>query len=332
MRRLASIFVIGIAVAAFAQQPSPFSSTQFGGFNNNAQPAGRAAGSIDSSPMRHAQLTIIREQSVPAQEAGVIDALNFKEGDLVEQGSVLGVIDKKDAEMAAKVAMREYYAAKETAENQLRIEAGAMAYEVAKAEYDSSIEANNKKTNVVSQTELRRQMMEAERAKMQSKLAVKELVIANHDAWAKYNNWRRAEAALQRRTITSRLNGVVVKRNKHEGEWVQPGETVMRIIQMDQLRVEGDIDGSKYARHEVINRPVKITVYLTGGGEEVLTGKIVYASPLVELNEFTVRAEVNNRKINTADGQQTWLLTPGLKAKIELLNGNAIGALGAVGN
>ena len=287
----------------------------------------QAGGNSLSNQVRYAQLTIINEISVPAQEPGVLDELNYREGDLVEKGAVLGVIDKADAELAVAISKQEYMAAQKTAENRLRIEAGAMAYEVAKAEYDSSIEANEKTPGVISDSELRKQLMEAERAKMQSKLAVEELLIARHDALAKWDNYRRAYAALQRRQIVSRINGVVVKSNKHEGEWVQPGETVMRIVQMDRLRVEGDIDGNKYARHEVMNRPVRITVYLTGGGTEVLDGRIVYASPLVELNEFTVRVEVNNRKISTADGRTTWLLTPGLKAKIELndVGGNDLG-------
>ena len=104
----------------------------------------------------------------------------------------------------------------------------------------------------------------------------------NLDAKAKYEGLQRAKAALNRRHIKSRINGVVVKVNKHEGEWVQAGETVVRIVQMDRLRVEGDIDGRKYARHEVIGRPVKITVNLTGGGQETVAGKIVYASSIIE--------------------------------------------------
>ena len=85
---------------------------------------------------------------------------------------------------------------------------------------------------------------------------------------------------------------MIVKKFKHEGDWVQPGETVLKIIQMDRLWVEGNCDATKYARHDIINRPVKITVELTGGGTEILTGKIVYASPLVVSNEYKIRAEV----------------------------------------
>lgn len=342
MKRLVALSIFGLVAAAVAQQPFTTSGgasygtgSRYGDSSNtvpSSPPAnpgyGSADGSyeVDGNPMRLATLTIIREQSVPAEEAGVLEELNFKEGDLVEQGAVLGVIDKTDAELAVQVAKREYIAAYKTAKNQLRVDAGIMAYKVAKAEFEASIEANKRTPNVIPKTDVRRQRMEAERAKMQSMLAVEELKIAEQDAWAKHGNFKRAEAATKRRTITSALNGVVVKRNKFEGEWVQPGETVMRIVQMDRFYVEGSIDGKQFARHSMKGRPVKITVSLTGEGnpEEILQGEIEYVSSIVRMNEFTVRAVVDNRKITNPDGSQSWLLSPGLKAKIELLDGGGL--------
>ena len=46
-----------------------------------------------------------------------------------------------------------------------------------------------------------------------------------------------------------------------------------------------------------------------------MEGTITYASSLIESNEYTVRAVVNNRKINGR-----WLLTPGLNARMQLSN------------
>ena len=285
--------------------------------------SGIAWGQASSTNSGYAELTIINEINVPAQEAGVLDELKFKEGDMVEKDAVIGVIDKADAELALEVARNEYLAAKKQAKSELRVEAAAMAHDVAKEELRSSIEANKKTKGVISKSELRKQNMEVERAKKQAELALHEIKIAHHDAMAKHGNFLRAEAALKRREITSRINGVVVKKLKHEGEWVQPGETVIRIVQMDRLRVQGSINGKDHSRHEMLNRPVRITVELTGGGKETVEGRIVYASSLINLNHFDVRAEIDNRKITTSDGSSTWLLTPGLKATMELSGGAA---------
>ena len=298
---------------------TPAASGQFDTFPTPAASGTKAIDhSINTDPLNYCKVTIIDEISVPAREGGVLDELKVREGEYVEKGDVLGTIDRTDAVLALAVATHEYAAAKQTAENPLSIKAAVKAYEVALAEYESSLEANEKHAGLVMETELRRQKLQADRAKMQAELASHELLIANLDAKAKYEALQRAQAALDRRQIVSRINGVVVKSLKHEGEWVQPGEPVMRIVQMDRLRVEGEIDGRKYARHEVIGRPVRITVFLTGGGQETLEGKIVYASSIVESNEYTVRAEIDNRKLNGR-----WLLTPGLNAKMELLSGGA---------
>ena len=279
------------------------------------QPAEKSL-TIETDPLHYCKVEIIDEISVPAKGEGILDELNVKEGQLVEKGQVLGVIETTDVELAVAIATHEYAAAKKTAENTLSIQAAVKAYEVAVAEYDSSVEANEETEGTVTKTELRRKKLQADRAMMQAELAKHELMVANFDAQAKFKGLQRAKVALTRRQIISRINGVVVKLNKHEGDWVQPGETVMRVVQMDRLRIEGDVDGTKHAHHEVIGRPVKIKVYLTGGGEENLEGKIVYASSIIESNEYTVRAEVLNRKVN-----DQWLLTPGLNARMELLDG-----------
>lgn len=274
---------------------------------------------VNDDPLKHCKVTIINEISVPAPEPGVLDVLNVKEGEHIEKGQVLGVVDVTDAELMLAISTHEYAAAKKTAENTLSIQAAAKAYEVSLAEYEASMEANDHTPTTVTKTEVRRQKLQADRAKMQAELAAFELKVATLDARAKYKGYQRAAAALKRRQITSRINGVVAERYKHEGDWVQPGETVMRILQMDRLRIEGDIDGRVHARHEVIGRRVRIKVKLTGGGVENFEGKIIYASPIVESNEYEVRAEIDNRQ--HANG--SWLITPGLDAEMELLDGDA---------
>lgn len=314
---LAIALTCGFAATAMAQ--NDFTSTRGLGDVRDESLLGPE---INRDPLKHCKLTIIREISVPAEEAGVLDTLNVKEGQHVEVGEVLASIDKTDAELAILIATHEYAAAKLTAENTLSIQAASAAFEVSKAELQGSQDANNKSAGTVTKTEVRRQGLQAKRAKLQAELATHELKVSNLDARAKYKAWQRAEAALKRRDIMCRINGVVVNLNKHEGDWVQPGETVMRVVQMDRLRVEGDVDGRVHARHEILGRPVRIKVTLTGGGEELLEGKIVYASSIVDSNEYTVRAEIDNRKLPNG----AWLMTPGLDAEIELI-GEGGGAL-----
>jgi multidrug resistance efflux pump len=286
-----------------------------------AQYESRGSTSVDD-PLNYCKVSILKQVSIPAQEAGVLEELNVKEGDEVEIGSVLGVIDKSDAELMVVMATQEYQAAKKEAENDLSIRAAKMSFKVMQAEWEASVLANNRTKGTVPGVEVRRKKSQADRAEMQIELAEVELSIAYWTAKAKESQLKRAEASLRKRQIKAPINGVVVKLNKHAGDWVQPGETVMQIVQLDQLRVEGDIDGTKFARHDVVGQPVEIVVQLTGGGSETIQGKIDYAGAIVESPDtntmlYTVRATVNNRRIN----QDRWLLTPGLHATMRLTSG-----------
>lgn len=275
------------------------------------------------NPLNYCKIKNISEAEIPAEDAGVLDVIDFREGQYIEKGQLLASINKKDAELAAKIAASEYEAARKTAESTMSIEYAAKSYEVAKADYEASISANNTSPNTVTKQQMRSQKLQAERSVMQAKMALQEAKIARLDAIAKFNTYQRAQAAIDRRDVISPLNGEVVKKFKHQGEWVQPGESVLRVVQMDRLWVEGDIDGTKYARHTVMGSTAKITVKLTGGEERFFEGKVVYASSMIESNEFTIRVEIENQKENGY-----WILSPGLDAKMEIVSGGGGGGFG----
>ena len=91
------------------------------------QPAEKSL-AIETDPLHYCKVTIIDEISVPAKGEGILDELNVKEGQLVEKGQVLGVIETTDVELAVAIATHEYAAAKKTAENTLSIQAAVKAY------------------------------------------------------------------------------------------------------------------------------------------------------------------------------------------------------------
>ncbi len=221
--------------------------------------------------------------------------------------------------MAAEVAKFEMEMAKKQAENTLDIQKQQKLKEYYDAELDLAIEANRSTKGVFSKTEVRRRRVQAESFQIEIQLAEHQLDVARLDYGGKAMQLKRTEGMLEQRQIISRINGVVAEVHKHAGDWVKPGETVMRVVRMDQLRVEGFLDGTQHARHEVIGRPVEIEVQLTGGGVERLEGKITLASPVVESNQYKVWAEINNRKV--ANGQ--WLLNPGLNARMRLISDRA---------
>src|SRR5690606_7372893 len=95
------------------------------------------------------------------------------------------------------------------------------------------------------------------------------------------NEQRTAEEQLERRTITAPLGGMVVEVHRRRGEWVQPGETVARIIRLDRLRAEGFL-AAKDARLELVGSPVTLHVVAPNGDKFTCSGEIVFVSPEID--------------------------------------------------
>jgi macrolide-specific efflux system membrane fusion protein len=144
--------------------------------------------------------------------------------------------------------------------------------------------------------------------------AGKQHVVDGYTAQAKQAEVELADESIKRRQIAAPIEGVVQKIYAHLGEWVKPGDTVVRIMRMDRLRVEGYLDKDNYSPGQVAGKPVIVQAVLANGRKVEFPGKIVFVDPEIQgEHEYEVRAEVDNKK---EDGQ--WLLRPGLPATMTI--------------
>ena len=120
-----------------------------------------------------------------------------------------------------------------------------------------------------------------------------------------------ADEAIRRRQIRSPLDGVVSQVTPHLGEWVKPGDSVLHILRMDRLQVEGFFKARQYPQAEIRDRPVTVTLEWANHAEPVqFSGRIVFVSPQEEAgNEYRIKAEVENRLVPGSNDE--WLLHPG---------------------
>jgi multidrug efflux pump subunit AcrA (membrane-fusion protein) len=124
---------------------------------------------------------------------------------------------------------------------------------------------------------------------------------------------------LDRREVKSPIDGVIVERLKSKGEWVQPGETILKIVRLDRLRVEGFVPANLYSPRDIAGAKVVVSVEMPNDQVETATGTIQFVSPVVEASgEYRVWCEVANRRSKDVDGEQHWLFQPGTVAKMEL--------------
>ena len=92
-----------------------------------------------------------------------------------------------------------------------------------------------------------------------------------------------------------------------EGEWIEPNQTLVRIVQTDRLQVEG-FAPIKLARKLQVGMPV-VVHFKEDWIEQPVAGKILFINPDANPNNLNlqVRVEVENK-----DGK----LVPGMRGDV----------------
>jgi len=259
-------------------------------------------------------LSLDAEVLMPAQEAGVLMKIPVHEGQQVSKGDLLAQIDDTLPRLQQNVAMHKLKAAQREAEDDVSIRYSTAAARVAEARVTNALAANKKVPGVIPDEELRERQLKQREMELSIEKAQKEKDVAGLQAKVNEAELQAAAANLERRRLIAPLDAVVIELTHHEGEWVQPGDPVMRLVRVDLLRVEGFLNVKNYRPSEIQGRPVEVSVTLARGKKESFPGRIVYVKPLIEAGgEFLVRAEVENRQENGF-----WILSPGLKAEMTI--------------
>jgi multidrug efflux pump subunit AcrA (membrane-fusion protein) len=277
-------------------------------------PAAPPAASGSATRIEQCLVSLIQDVQVPAQEAGVLQLIPVAEGDQVAAGTLLAQIDDRRAMLAREAADLEYRAAYAKATDDIAVRYAIAAHEVAVAEHLDKEQANLKVQGAVSKAEVRRYDLIKHRAALEIDKARLDQKVAVMTAQVKSAEVKSAEDGIARRKITSPIDGEVVALLRQPGEWVNPGDVVLQVIRMNQLRVEGFLSASAHNPEELVGRPVRIEVERAHGQKVSLPGKLVWVNPQVQAGgRYRVRAEVDNRQ---EKGQ--WLLRPGMTAAMAI--------------
>jgi multidrug resistance efflux pump len=268
--------------------------------------------------MPHCQVSLIDEAMIPAEVAGVLVSLDVRAGEPVRKGQILARVDDEEARVSREAAAAELKAAEEASKNDVEIRYARAAAKVAKAEWDEALAANRLNPNTYSPAEVRRLELNYDKLQLQIEQAQMEQVLKGLTTDVKKAQVNAAELAINKRHIDSPLDGIVVERFKHAGEWVQPGEPILHVVRIDTLRVQGYLEAGRFTPQDVLGKRVKIVVRLPptlAGPPEgaVLTtteSVISYVSPIVEVSgEFRVWADVKNDR---------GVIRPGLPAEMTI--------------
>ncbi len=162
---------------------------------------------------------------------GIIDEIPVERSDTVEAGQVLirldGTVETAAVRVARARAVRKVDIQASEASLQLDTQRKARAERL----FANNALSLDQRQEVAAEAAL--SVLEVKRAKENQRLALLQL--------------REAQAALDRRTILSPVSGIVVERLMSPGEVVDE-QTVLRIAEVDPLRVEAILPSSHFGR------------------------------------------------------------------------------------
>jgi macrolide-specific efflux system membrane fusion protein len=254
-------------------------------------------------------LRLFEEAEVPAQEAGLVTGVAVREGQRVKQGELLAQIDDQVPRLAADAAKAKYDITHAKATNDVKIRYAQKALDVSEAELRRSMESIEKYAKSVSQSQLDVEQLTVQKNRLETEQAEHEQSIAVLDMKAQENELNAARAQITRRRIVAPFDGAIVQMYLRKGEWAEPGQKALRIVNTERLKAEGFIRADDAAAVRA-GKPVELAVDLAGKSQ-AFSGKIAFVSPEVDpiTGQVRVWAEIDNR-----DGR----LRPGQAAKMRV--------------
>jgi macrolide-specific efflux system membrane fusion protein len=270
--------------------------------------AGPALRGAEPIPVQSVLIRLIDEAEVPAREAGVLAVLSAAEGQLVAQGEELAQLDDRQAQLLHQKAQAELEVVRKEAASDVEIRTTTEAAKVAAAELRRAQEAKSRVSESVSQSELDRLGYEAQKTALDVEQARQNQEVARLKESVKQRELEIAAEHVQRHHLVAPLAGMVVKLYRHRGEWVEPGEKVLRIVRLDRLRAEGFVDAASL-RGTLAGRQATVTVDLPGQPKTRFPGIVTFVNPEIDPvnGQFRIWVEVDNPKLQ---------LQPGMRAEM----------------
>ena len=262
-----------------------------------------------------ASITAEEDSIISAEAEGTLVKLAVKEGDRVNEQTVLATIDDRQAQAAVDVAKISFEAATERAKDDIEEKYAKAAALVADVDYKKDREANERITNSVTEIQILQKKLVLDRSMLQIEKAKKDQVVAKKEAGVKEAELDAAEIGLARRTINAPFNGEVQQLFQKQAQWVNPGDPILRLVKFDVLRVESYVNANQFDPIELAGKPVTIKVRLARDREVTLPGRITYVGQTVRAvkGDYLVRAEIQNQRSG-----DYWLIRPGLLAEMTI--------------
>ena len=160
-----------------------------------------------------------------------------------------------------------------------------------------------------------RELLEAQRSVLAIELAENEQLVAKATHTAKTAERKLAEYEIARREVKASFSGVIATRFAKQGEWVQAGMPIVRVVRLDTVKIEGDVNPQTAPNGIFIGAPVKIRIQVSAGVVKEFDSTLGYVSPILDGDgTYRVWAKINNEVNNGR-----YMVSPGMKAEMSIV-------------
>lgn len=224
-------------------------------------------------------VTSARVAQLSTEVSGLVRKVNVEVGDRVETGAPLLELDREIEQLTL--------AALQASTRQARAELAD-----AKRRYQDARRLREQKS--ISENELR--LLEAE-VEVDSSMLKKQQV-----------EERRQQARVERHTLRAPFSGVISERLTETGEWIVPGNPVLKLVAVDELRIEFRVPQEFFNR---INQQSMLSVTLDALPERVFNASI---EAVVPVSDPSSRTFLIHATVNASDAR----MTPGMSVQGKL--------------
>ncbi|MFM8571507.1 MAG: efflux RND transporter periplasmic adaptor subunit [Pirellula sp.] len=297
------VLALGFACESLANMSSCAQDT-LPSANSTVNSSADATGAVT---IESAILKTVEVTSVAAQVQGLLSSVSVREGDRLKIQSPLAAIQSTTTDLQLQRARVALEAAQKNFESNIDVELSRKGFAVAENEYLRAIEANKRVEDVYPPMEVDRLKLVRDRANLEIERSLHAKEISRLELTKMEIEHRQLQDMLDKHTILAPVSGMVVAVEKRAGEWVEPGTVVLRVVEIDRLRIEGFIKAEQ-ADPNLIDTNAKVELQISGKTIET-TAKLVFISPEVNPINSQVRVFLD---LDNRDGR----FRPGLRPKV----------------
>jgi multidrug efflux pump subunit AcrA (membrane-fusion protein) len=263
----------------------------------------------------------IDQLDLPAKESGVIDQLPVQINQEVVSGQVLGKLDQSTAILEESLAGKQAQVALALASDESDLRFAELLVEEARIALDSYDRIHAR--GAASDAEMRSKRLAVTQAELKVQHAIQTQEQLQLKARLAQASVLAASERLTRLQVVAPFAGSIAEVYRHPGEWIQLGQPILRLVRLDELRVDVYLPLDSLDITSLIDAPVTITANRVGMDHVAFAGRITHYDPVVSsTNEVRVHATIQNQRLNGH-----WLLLPGMTAHMKVSKPGGTSAL-----